>query len=70
MCTSATVRSHRLPPGHQTQLDVTFYTGVDRPGRHGEVVALTTNDARTTRRAQRFPLKSEIAFFITTNPRR
>jgi hypothetical protein len=49
VCTAATVRSRRLSPGQQTQLDVTFYTAVDGPGRHGEIVRLFTNDPIATR---------------------
>ena len=69
MCTGATVRSHRLAPGEQTRLDVTFYTRVDGPGRHGEGIRLFTNDSQTTRRARLRPLASEVAFFISVRSR-
>ena len=59
------MRSHRLLPGQQTQLDVTFYTRVDGIGRHGEIVRLFTNDPVATRAISSFPLKTEVAFFIT-----
>jgi hypothetical protein len=62
------VRSRRLTAGQQTHLETTFYTRIDGPGRHGEVVAINSNDDRATRRAARYPLASEIAFFITTKP--
>lgn len=69
MCTAATVRSHRLSPGQQTQIDVTFYTRIDGPGRHGEIVRLFTNDPVATRAITSFPLKTEVAFYITVNDR-
>ncbi len=46
-------------------MDVTFYTRVDGPGRHGEVVKVISNDTDATRRARLWPLASEVAFFIT-----
>lgn len=61
------MRSHRLSPGQQTQLDVTFYTRVDSPGRHDEIVRLFTNGPIATRAISSFPLKTEVAFFITVN---
>lgn len=70
MCTQTTVRSHRLDPGQQTYLDITFIARVDGPGRHGELVRLFTNDRHATKRSARFPLASGVAFFITvTTPR-
>ena len=59
------MRSHRLAPGQQTQLDVTFYTAVDGPGKHGEIIRLYTNDRRATALFLRRPLRTEVAFFIS-----
>ena len=49
-------------------MDFTFFTSVDGPGEHGEVVAIQTNDAKLTRQARNeLKLKSTIAFNITTD---
>ena len=61
------MRSRRLKPGQQTQLDVTFYTRVDGPGRHGEIVRLYTNHDPTPDQFFKRPLKTEVAFFITVD---
>jgi hypothetical protein len=62
------VRSHRLDPGQQTELDITLNPRVDGPGRHGELVRLFTNDRHATKRAAVFPLASAVALFITVSP--
>lgn len=61
------MRSHRLTPGQQTFLEITFSPRVDGVGRHGELVRLFTNDSHATRRAARFPLASGVAFFIVVD---
>jgi hypothetical protein len=63
VCTQASVRSHRLPPGQKTLIDVAFSTTIDGPGRHGEVIDIAGNDPRLTHRR---PLQHDLAFITVT----
>ncbi len=58
---TASVRSHRLDPGQQTLIEVTFRTAVDGPGRYGESIDVLANDPRLPHR----PPLHDLWFLIT-----
>ena len=63
------MRSRRLKRGQQTQVDVRFYTAIDGPGRHGEVVNIASTDPVQGDRTGTI-LSPGFAFYISVSDER